>query len=472
MADHNQTDSKPVDGRIVADLARKLTVIACCAFALSVLYAIVSLRCLYADGSYQLIEALKAGGFVAIAKNRHCASCLFQLPVVAAIKLGIRNLHALQLAFGLGCFLQWPVTMWSCYRMAPRHFWVIMLACAAGYLNTAFMAVGEYIVADAFFWPVLFAILFVRPLTPLAAGMLVFSTMVLLFSYESLLFLGPPLALLALWRAMRGGEKRWQSAVLFLAAILLCLAAGIALDGVLYPQSPANLGGFKRGLKWMLTDPGWTLGWTFVWLALMVAVCLGRNGFTRKYYRLELALLAGAILLWGAWPILEPDDIHPAMQHEFRSIHLLVPLALLVVSLILTRRPKWLEEQRHYLIGFSSSLLLAQSLWHIAATWQWQEFVGVWRSELASQAGAVSLSDIPWDTGSRQAQALRFDWNWADPDLSIMLAPGGRVRAMILPGARPAWRPFDPLDPQALPNLQRYGVDYSNYVVALKNRKR
>jgi hypothetical protein len=347
-----------------------------------------------------------------------------------------------------------------------------MLACAAGYLNSAFMSVGEYIIADAFFWPALFAILFVRPLTPLAASILIVSAMVLLFSYESLLFLGPPLALLALWRAIRGGEKMWQRAVLCVAAILLCLAAGIALDGVLYPQSPANLGGFKRGLKWMLIYPNWTMGWSFVWLALMTAVCLGRRGFTQRYYRLELALLAGAIIIWGAWPILKPGNLHPALQHESRPIHLLVPLALLVVSFILAHRPRWLEEQRDYLIGFSSSLLLAQSLWHIAATWQWQGFVGIWRGVLASQTGAVSLSDIPLDARFLQGQALRFDWNWANPDLSIMLAPGGKVRAIILPRTRPAWQPFDPLNPQELPDLQRYGVDYGEYARALEARKK
>lgn len=472
MNSDGQTVSKLVDHSQIAALARNLTTIAGWVFILSLLFAIISLRCLYADGSYQLIEALKAGDFVAIAKNRNCASYLFQFPVVTAIKLGVTNLHALQLAFGIGCFLPWPMAMMFCYRMAPRHFWVVILACAAGYLNSAFMSVGEYIIADAFFWPALFAILFVRPLTPLAASILSVSAMVLLFSYESLLFLGPLLALLALWRAIRGGEKAWQRAVLCLAAILLCLAAGIALDGVLYPQSPANLGGFKRGLKWMFIYPSWTMGWSFVWFALMTAVCLRRRGFTVRYYRLGLALLAGAIIIWGAWPILEPDNLNPALQHEYRPIHLLVPLALLAVSFVLAYRPKWLEEQRDYLIGFSSSLLLAQSLWHIAATWQWQEFVGIWRRELASQTGAVSLTDIPFETRFLQEQALRFDWNWANPDLSIMLAPDGKVRAIILPRIKPVWRPFDPLNPQELPNLQRYGVDYGNYVKALESQKK
>ncbi len=159
-----------------------------------VLFVIFSGRCLFADGSFYLWKILQGGSFHAFSYHRCVAQFLFELPVVVALKLGIVDLHWLILAFGVGCTCAWPIAMWMCYRLAPQHFWLVMFACAMGYLNACFMAVGEHIVAHAFFWPAVFSLLFVRPLTPMAAVSLLLSSGILLRSYESLVFLGPPLA--------------------------------------------------------------------------------------------------------------------------------------------------------------------------------------------------------------------------------------------------------------------------------------
>jgi hypothetical protein len=462
-----QEDATLVNNEILAALARKITVLACGIFGLSSLFSIISLHCLYADGSYQLTEVLKAGDFVAVAKNRDFASFVLQFPVVMALRLGVTNLHLLQFAFGIGCFLPWPAAMLFCHRLAPQHFWLAMLGCAAGYLNAAFMPVGEYNIAHAFFWPVLFAIFFARPLTPLAAAMLIVSALILLFSYESLLFLGPPLALLAAYRAARKGETGWARVVLGLAAILLILAAGIALDGVRHPQSVENLGGFKHGLQTMFLFPTWTMVWSFVWLVLLLATCMDTDGFSRRWFRLELALLGGGMFIWGSWPLLNPNDLNPERQYVDRALQLLVPFGLLGVAGILCVWPKWFAARRNYLIGFSASLLLAQSLWQISATWQWHGFVGAWRGVLAARSGPVSLKDTPFGGRAVGRQAMNFDWNWANPSLSIMLAPAGRVKSIILSPGRSGWQPFEPLNPKDLPKLQQYGLNYDDYLGAL-----
>ena len=470
MNNKNQLN-QPVDNEVIGALAGKLTVLACCIFGTSMFFSVISLRCLYGDGSYQLTEVLKAADFVEVAKNRDCASFIFQFPVVLAIKSGVTNLHALELAFGLGCFLPWLISLMFCHWLAPRHFWLVMLGCAAGYLNAAFMPVGEYIIAHAFFWPALFAILFARPLKPLAGGILIVSALILLFSYESLLFLGPPLALLAAWRCVRGCEKIWARIVLAFVTVLFVLAAIIALDGIMHPQSADNLGGFKHGIKWIFLNPTWTTAWSFVWLILMGAVCFGRKIFTIRYFRLELALFAWIIVIWGLGPILHPEDIGADRQYESRPLQLMVPFALMVVAWILSVWPKWFEAQRNYLIGFSASFLLAQSLWMIAATWQWDGFVGIWRGVLASHRGPVSLKDTTFAVPSLQGQALNFDWNWANPNLSILLAPQSQVKSIILPSFATPWRPFDPRNPGQLPNLRRYGLNYDEYIDALQKSR-
>lgn len=468
MSHQHQLADQPVDAEVMAALARRLTVWAGCAFGLSVLLALLSLRCLYADGAYELIEVLKAGGFAEIVKTRVCAEFVNQFPVVLALKLGVTNLHALELAFGLGCFLPWPISLMMCHWLAPRHFWLVMLGCAAGFINAGFLAVGESNIAHAFFWPVLFAILFARPLKPLAAAVLLVSALILLFSYESLLFLGPPLAVLAAWRAWRSQEPPWARLVLAGSALLLVLAAKIALHGVRYPESPNNLGAFKHGMSQLWLNPTWPMVWTIIWLGLAATVCLSGKGFTTRHFRLEQALFAWAIVVWAMGPILHPESTGAERQHAYRSLQLFVPFGLLVVAWCLSIRPTWFAARQSQLVGFSASLLLAQSLWLLALTWQWHGFVGLWRGVLASHQGPVSLADTPFAVASLRGQTLNFEWNWANPCLSILLSPGPQVQSMILSGTKPPWQPFDPCNPKEFPNLRRYGLSYDDYIAALQ----
>ena len=464
-------DLEPVDSATIATLAGKVSTLACWVFIASIFSAIISLRCLYGDGSFQLTETLKAGNFVAVAMNRDCASYIFQLPVVTALKLGCNNLYLLQLAFGVGCFVPWLIALMFCYQMAPRNFWLAMIGCGFGYLNASFMPVGEYIIAHAFFWPILFAVLFVRPLKPLAAGMMLISALILVYSYESLLFLGPALALVAAERLLGKGEKGWARIVFAVTTGLLLCAAWIALGGVLHPDCPGNFGGFKRGLKWMFFNPTWTMGWSFIWLFMLGILCVGRQSFTKRYFKLELALVGMAMAIWGLWPLFDPENLSVERQYESRPMQLLVPFGLLIIARIMISFPRWFEARRHYLVAFSASLLLAQSAWHLTATWQWNGFLGTWRGMLASRSGLITLSETHVGSPSLQGQCLRFDWNWANPTLSLMLAPEGKVRAVALPRVKPIWQPFDPFNVAAYPRLERYGIDYSEFTNAVQKQK-
>jgi len=463
----NPAAENDVPPAALAALAGKLTRWACGAFGLAMFLSVLSLRCLYADGSYQLTAVLKAGNFAELAKNRDFASFIYQLPTVTAIHLGVTNLHALELAFGLGCFLPWPTALLFCWWLAPRHFWLAMLGCAAGYLNAGFMPVGEYNVAHAFFWPALFAIAFARPLKPLAAVILIVSALILLFSYESLFFLGPPLAVLAVLRIVRGGDAPWARGALAVATLLLFASALIALDGICYPECPNNLGGFKYGISQIVLNPTPPMIWTFVWLVLAALVCLSGRGFTRSRFRLEQALFAWVMLIWAVGPLLHPADTGAERQYELRSLQLLVPFALLLLASCLLLWPAWFERRHHYLVCCGASLLLAQSLWLMAVTWQWTGFVGEWRGVLVSHRGPVRLADTPFAVASQDGQALDFAWDWANPTLSILLAPRQRVQSLILSPFKLPWQPFDPCQPRQLPNLRRYGINYDDYLVAL-----
>jgi hypothetical protein len=470
MSGDRRTDLQLVKDEVINSLGGKLTILACCFFVVSVFLAIISLQCLYADGSALFTHVLEQEDVVAWARSRYCANLVFQLPLLTALKLGCTNLHLLQLAYGAGCFLPWVVSMALCYYMAPQHFWLVMLGCAFGHLNAAFLSVGECIIAHAFFWPVLFAVLFVRPLTLVAAIIMVNSSLVLLFSYESLLFLGPLLGFLALARIFNVGEKNWSRVAFGLSFVLLISAALIALNSVLHPQDPQNFSGFRTGLRSTLRIPTWTTGWSFIWLFLMGVVCVRGKRFTEPRFKLVISLMVAAIIVWGTWPLVAPTRLHVWRQYDCRPLQLMVPLALLIVAWAMTRKPGWFEWRRPYLVAFSASWLLAQSLWHISTTWQWNEFVGTFRGVLAAQKGPIYLHDTALNRPPVEGHVLTFDWDWAMPSLSIMLAPGGRVRSIMLPESKHSYG-LNALDLSQLPPLQKFGVNYSDYVKAAPKRE-
>jgi hypothetical protein len=440
-------------------------VAACLVFILSLVFAVGTARSLYDDGSYYFARILQAGGFTEMVYSRDYVDYLYQLPVALALQFDITNLAKLQAAFGIGCFMAWPLAMAMCLWLAPKHFWLVVLGCGAGYLNAAFSAVAEHVVAHAFFWPVCFVLVFVRPLTPVAAAFLLGSAALLVRSYESMLFLGPVLAMISFRRASHE-KNSWARIVFLLAMILLIASAPVALEGTLHPGHGSNVGSFKLGFFGVVTEPGWTLGWTMFWVALMLA------GWFPAVPRLlchlfSRILLAGIILLWGAWPLLMPAWLDPYKQYEARFLDLLVPLALLGLALIVAHRPGWLAAPRHYLINLSSALLLAQSLWHLAATEQWRTYLNVWRGLLTTHTGIIRLMDTPYGPNPAVGrQATRFVWEMDALDLAVEIGPT-KVQALILPDYMNCGTVnrdlIEQFKPANLPRLKPYGIDYHEY---------
>lgn len=447
---------------------------ACVVFVISILYCIFTARSLYDDGSYYFMRVLQAHGFTEMLFQRGHAAFLFQLPVVIAFKLGVTDLETLQIAFGIGCFMSWPIALWMCHRLAPEHFWLAALGCGAGYLNAAFVAVGEHLVTHAFFWPACFVILFVRPLTISAAVALLASVTILVRSYESMLFLGPLLGFLALQRGMTA-EKSWQRLVFLLATFLLAASVFMALDGTFHPCTTSHANSFVIGVVSVLLSPDWTLAWTLLWLALMAGCWSGkiRGVISNRIARVFLAI---AILVWGAWPLLAPAQLNPYKQYEARFLNLLVPIGLLAIAWICAHRPQWIEKPKKHLIHLTASLLLAQSLWHLGATEQWRGYLNVWRDMMARNTGIIDLTATPyWQQRAVGRQATHFVWQMDARDLCIAIGPR-RVKSLIMPGVTESGEIvhgvfLKQFTPEELPNLKRYGVDYSEYIQTVRSQR-
>ena len=444
------------------------------------MWAILASRCLYADGAHEFIRTLAAQDFCSLMWCRQFSYYIAEFPLVLLIKLGVTDMNWLRLAFGVGCFLLWPLIMMGCHWLSPKNFWLVVVAAAAGYLNAAYMAIGEHIVAHALFWPALFAILYARPLTPLAALILLVSSTGLLFSYESQLFLCLPLAALSLWRIFEArrsptAEKKWCWLVLLAAALLCLTAAAIGFYAVVKPENPAELSGFKHQSAELIGQPGWTLTWTVFWIGLMLGVW-----FSDRVWEVIRTKIVGSVVLlglviWGLWPLLAPGSLDPARQFHHRILDLLVPLALLPVAVMSRYRPQWLAEKKRWrLKQLAAVLLLVQSVWQISATCQWQLDLGKMQALLDDHRGVIPFHSTILATSSLESPGQDFEWTM--PCLSLAINPSPHIQSLICgesyisPQRAAFWQPFDPLNSERLPALQHYGLDYSNYLAALSGK--
>ena len=450
-------------------------------FLVWILAAVLTSLCLYADGAHEFVRVLEAQDFVSLMWSRHFAFYVFQFPLVLAIKLGVTNLALLRFAFGLGCFLPWPLALLLCRKISPENFWLAAVGCAAGYLNANTPAISEHILAHALFWPALFVLLFARPLKIFPALILLVMAMGLQFSYESQIFLCAPLLVLSLWRSIQERHEisGWSWLVFFVAAILFLSSMANGICSLLMPELPGNFSGFKTGTLGVLRHLGWSLTGTLCWVGLAATACLSEKAWRILSGKNGRYFWFAVILVWGFWPLLAPEKVDTGVPYDNRVVNLIVPLTLLSLAWMLRFCPAWRAARRPRLVQLTAVLLLAQSLGQLSSTVVWGREVGWMQKILAANRGIIPLRATTLAADGMLGRELhpdaiggRFDWSW--PCLSLALTPGIQINSLICSEVfldpsirRHCWQPFDPFNPKSLPNLNHYDLEYSNYLAAM-----
>lgn len=457
-------------GRISEQPPSRLAWAAWLAFALALLFQLLTQQAiLLHDASAFFVLILEYQDFVVWPENRMFALGLMEAPLVLALRLGVTDVELLKLCFGIGNLMAWPLALLVCWRLAPRAFWLPVAALGLAHLNSSVAPFSPALVAHALAWPAIVALVFVRPLTRCAAAVLAVASLLLLYSYESQLFLGPPLAALAFWR-LRHREAAWARAALLASGLLLLGSAAIAPLGIALADNASNRELYLAAALRLLYQPPWTVGFSAL-LATATLIALLRPRLADWLETRPLRILVGAALLaWGLWPFLAPELLRPFDQYHARSLNLAVPLALLPVALLAARRPGWFAPRLRLLRGSVLCLLLAQSLWHLGVTLQWQGYVGVLRGALAGLEGPLRIDGTPLGGPMLGRQSLRFDAAWALPRLTLLLAPQGRVSGLLY-SRQGDYHPYDPPLADTLPDLSRYGFDTGPYLEALRRRE-
>lgn len=401
---------------------------------LNAAYGTYAVRGLYADGSYYLWNILERRSFFFLGPSRATAQFATQLPVVAAINLGVNNVAILARLQSFGTvmipMMVWALALFVLFKSSA--FWPFVACFAVTFLNSGFFSVGEFNFAVSFV--ALSAALLIRgDLTrPRCIALLVCAVMLPL-SYECLVFLGPLLILLSILRLSQLSHDlrlhRWPIYSLLVAGCLYLIATVLAAFWILHPRDGGNLSG-AANLMWPIRlDPG-QLTVSGILAGLYVAAWLLAGERMQLIATITLGIGSLALLVPALWS-------PPWLSYISRSDTCLAFFGLVsVISVAAILRSDSVRQSTtirytNYFWIASFSLVVVLFVPFIAHTWAWTQWVSSFQTNVITKHGFQT------DAGTVQ----KFDPNslyvssYTNPALSQLLTTGTDQGIILSPTA-------------------------------------
>jgi hypothetical protein len=238
----------------------------------------------------------------------------------------------------------------------------------------------------------------------------------------------------------------------------------VALWDILNPRDPKQMQDFASGMG-VVTDSTGHLHW----MALLGAVAttivvaslfLSRWAGTKS--SVAIMILGAACLIAALMPFYLPESMHVELHRRSRALDAFGPLILgLVLIAAWWKRPS-AERWKPALVA-TLVIVAAQASWNLLAARRWSEYLTVFRDDIAVRTGFVPY---------RESVVSGDEWKylglwWTMPVMSILLSPNHDVGALVGEERPGEWQPFDPLNPDQIKDLSRYGFRFDRYRAAL-----
>jgi hypothetical protein len=413
---------------------------------------------LFADGAYFFHQILVGDHAFVANPGRSFVTVITQVPLLLGLRLGVTDLTTLTILHSAGLTLVastvWFLALWL--QRERRTFWVFLAMWSGTYLVAGFFAIGEYNLTYAL--AALAASLLLAPggarvpraLTALVVGI------ALLRSYESMIFLGPALAVVTLLmhrsaRTARGaGGSRVAGVVAWLTSAVFLLAAGLALAWLLAPEHVGVTGG-ALDARYLLHNSRLVVGGAAA--VALAGTLLLRTAVARRASA-AFAVLSTAVLVVPHWSVLVPGmpgpvgSLDPWMSYQARVAVSGVQLLLIALALLMTLAPGASPvRERDALPRLSAGVPAAVlAIVFVTMSARFGAWLGDYRELVNSTHGLIPLEQSGLDP--------IFTWTWTDPVLSLDLWSGPDRGIVDNFAGYGGWQPFDPTQAPALP--ERY----------------
>ncbi|MBS0540147.1 MAG: hypothetical protein JSR47_15375 [Proteobacteria bacterium] len=422
-------------------------------------------RGLFVDGATFLVQIVRYEEFFQFYPPRRFAMIAGQLPVMTAILLGVTDLHLLARLLSFGLFAL-PTALYSLALYRARNDTVLLSGVIAivglVFLTTSFFIVGEYNTVYALATLVGVRLLTADRLRWVEGLVLVLLAAFSLRVYEAMLYIGPLLVLMTLWRAWSVPRRPLGPLLLYLAsAVLFGGACAVAIDSIVHPFSPlidSHIGDTLGQIVNFWHNIPFDCAFGAALVVVVWALVRPADLTTAKPYRwaiVLLALMALSPLLAVAETLIRPL---PKAQYVARTMGGLVVCGILVFlwlhtsrlhnrlkALIVLRRP----DAARRLLAFACLMPLAAGPSDILLSREWVGFLDAARATVTSRTGIVAIEDTPL---VRWPHSLMVE-NWVLQSQSLILRAREGDAVIVPPRGFTEWVPFAPDDP---PNIGRY----------------
>src|SRR5216683_1959524 len=202
-------------------------------------------RGLFVDGSAFLVQIVRREWFFDFYAPRLYAMIAGQIPIMTAVTLGVTDLHLLARLLSFGLFgLPTLFYTFALHRVKdePVLMAIVIAAIAIVFMTTSFFIIGEYNTAYAITLMVAVRLATAERLTFTDSLVLVLAAALATRTYEVMIYLGPLMSLMILWRVWRAPARPIVPTLLHLvAAGFFIFAMFVAIDSVVFPHSAEHL---------------------------------------------------------------------------------------------------------------------------------------------------------------------------------------------------------------------------------------
>lgn len=426
-------------------------------------------RGLFVDGFAFLVQIVSYEKFFYFYPPRIYAMIAAQVPVMTAVTLGVTDLHFLAQLLSLGLF-GLPTLFYSAALYRARHD-AVLLGCVLAaisivFLATSFFIVGEY---NTLYAMAIFVCVTLITSDRLRLGEGLMLALIGAFSlhvYEAMVYIGPFLVAMTLWRIW---QARREPGGLWRPVSLLYLAAATGFGGGVY-------------VAWhSLVRP----------VSALSALHLDETLEQAKYFwqNMQFDLLFLPALTIVVWALVRPADLATSRPYRWAAIGLLLlvlsPLMAMTDTLV---RPlaksqyvsrvmggltvcaimifMWLyrsdfhvqlkalivlrrREGARRFLAFAFLMPLAILPSDIFLSKTWVDFVRSTRATVTSRGGIIPYEETPL---AHRPDFLLVE-NWVLSLQSLALRSKDKDGIIVPPRDFNEWLPFPPEEP---PNMGRF----------------
>lgn len=434
--------------------------------ALAAVPAILTARGLAYDGAYYLLAVATRGQFQLWEPARHCVQFLQQIFAFAGDRLGIHDLWTLGILFSLAT-AGWPIVITTlCWFALPRgqKSWIAgpLLNLVFAIPATSFIGIGEGIIASCLLWLAFLLVVF-RIEKPWGAFAAVAAVAVCTDAHESAVLCLVAIALAAAVQFRRTTGLR--RAVVIVAVLVALAGAAYMLRWIVFPRSVIERGDFLFGILGGFVGTRGApnlpaLASLFAFAAILLAL------LSPRIARWAAAAAVLVIVCLAAYLWLAPDEaISPSRYFAARGLPIVVTTILMLAFLYLQRlgqTPARLATGPVLFIVVA--LAAAQAADQLAITRAWDGYVRVLRALVSTESATIphARAMVALDPAGGRFRREMLE-HWSVEPLSILLAPGGRVQAVVMPAPTARWIPYNLHQLETLPRGN--ALDWSQFRV-------